>query len=75
MLALCWIAIVCGAILFIAGAYTGYVEGVRADEAGAVGRVMPAEIASFVLGPLIAIAGAVVAVLVRRVSKVPVASH
>lgn len=73
--ALCWIAVVGGAIVFIAGAYTGYVEGVEADAAGTVGRVMPAEIASFVLGPVIAIAGVVVAVLVPRASKVPVATR
>ncbi|MFF2621387.1 hypothetical protein [Oerskovia jenensis] len=75
VLALCWIAVVGGAILFLAGAYTGYVEGVEADEAGTAGRVMPAEFFSFVLGPVIAVAGAVVAILVPRASKVSVATR
>jgi hypothetical protein len=75
VLTLCWIAIVGGAVLFIAGVYTGYVEGVEVDEAGAVGRVMPAEIFACILGPVIAIAGAVVAILVRRASDVPAKSH
>jgi hypothetical protein len=75
VLALCWIAIVCGVVLFVAGAHTGYVEGVEADEAGTVGRVMPAEIVSFILGPVIAIAGVVVAVLMRGASKAPATSH
>ena len=73
-LALCWISIVCGVILFIAGAYTGYVEGVEADEAGTVGQLMPAELLAFILGPVLAISGVVVAVLVRAGSKAPAAS-
>ena len=65
VLALCWLAIVAGALLFAAGAYTGYVEGVAADEGRTVGRLMPAEVASFVLGPVLAIAGGTVAVVLR----------
>lgn len=73
-LTLCWIAIVFGVILFIAGAYTGYVEGVEADEMGTAGKLMPAEFLAFTLGPVLAIAGVVVAILVRAGSKAPVAS-
>lgn len=65
VLVLCWIAIVGGALLFAAGAYTGYAEGVAADEGGKVGRLMPAEVAAFALGPVLAIAGGTVAVVLR----------
>ncbi|MFE4466179.1 hypothetical protein ACFRCR_13785 [Oerskovia sp. NPDC056781] len=65
VLALCWLTIVGGALLFAAGAYTGYIEGVAADEGGTVGRLMPAEVAAFVLGPVLAIAGGTVAVVLR----------
>lgn len=50
----CIIAIVSGVVLFAAGGYTGYVEGVRADEMHTAGSVMPAEVAGVVLGPVLA---------------------
>ncbi|RXR25270.1 hypothetical protein EQW78_13725 [Oerskovia turbata] len=65
VLALCWLAIVGGALLFAAGAYTGYVEGVAADEERTVGRLMPAEVAAFVLGLVLAITGGTVAAALR----------
>ena len=71
VLGLCWLTMVCGALLFAAGAYTGFVEGVEADEAHAAGRLMPAEVAAFVLGPVLAIAGGVVLLFVR-LSRAPV---
>ncbi|KZM33510.1 hypothetical protein [Oerskovia enterophila] len=63
---LCWLAIVGGALLFAAGAYTGYVEGVAADEGHTVGRLMPAEVAAFALGPVLAIAGVAVVAALHR---------
>ncbi|MBE7699011.1 hypothetical protein H9623_01640 [Oerskovia sp. Sa1BUA8] len=66
VLGLCWLAIIGGALLFAAGAYTGYAEGVAADETQSVGRLMPAEVAAFVLGPVLAIAGGVVAAVLPR---------
>lgn len=55
----CVIAIVSGVLLFAAAAYTGYVEGVRADESHTAGSLMPAEVAGFILGPVLASVGSV----------------
>lgn len=71
VLALCWIAIVGGALLFLAGVYTGYTEGVSADENQTVGHLMPAEVAAAVLGPILAVAGLFVVVAVSRSAKTP----
>lgn len=65
-IALCWVAIGCGAALLVAGLYTGYAEGVRADANGTVGRVMPAEVAAVILGPILIAAGVVAARIIRR---------
>ena len=72
VLALCWIAIVGGVLLFLAGVYTGYAEGVRADETQTAGRLMPAEALAFVLGPVLVVAGAVVVASTRHSTVAPV---
>ncbi|MFD6090572.1 hypothetical protein ACFWGN_00460 [Oerskovia sp. NPDC060338] len=75
VLVLCWLAIVGGALLFAAGAYTGYVEGVAADEGHTVGRLMPAEVAAFVLGPVLTIAGVAVVAALHRSGAETTGTH
>ena len=48
------------------GGGIGYVEGVAADEGHTVGRLMPAEVAAFALGPVLAIAGVAVVAALHR---------
>ncbi|WP_281862472.1 hypothetical protein [Salana multivorans] len=50
---LCVVAIVAGVILFAAGWVTWSVEFDLADQPGNSGRVMPAEVATLVLGPVL----------------------
>lgn len=64
--ALCWSSVVGGALLVLSGLYTGYVEGVRSDAEGAVGAVMPAEIAAIVVGAVLVALGAVVMRAIKR---------
>ncbi len=62
----CVLAIVAGLLLFAAGVYTGYTEGVRADETHTGGQVMPAEVAAAVLGPVLAFTGFMMLLKLRR---------
>ncbi|WP_454293867.1 hypothetical protein [Salana multivorans] len=62
----CVLAMVAGLLLFAAGAYTGYAEGVRADETHTGGQVMPAEVAAAVLGPVLAFTGLMMLLKLRR---------
>lgn len=64
--ATCWFVGVAGAALLAAGAYTGYTEGVRADEGLPTSGILPAKVAGFVLGPLLVAAAIILAVSARR---------
>lgn len=63
---LCVVAIVAGVILVAAGAYTGYVEGVRADETHTAGSLMPAEVVAVVVGPVLTVMGSMLLYRLRR---------
>lgn len=60
---------IAGAALFVAGVYTGYEEGVRADETGTVGRMMPAEVLAVLFGTVLVLASVLVLLAVRRLQR------
>jgi len=66
-----WFVGVAGVVLLAAGAYTGYTEGVRADEGLPTSGILPAEIAGFVFGPLLVVAAIVLAISTRRARLSP----
>ncbi|MCA5893620.1 hypothetical protein LEP48_09690 [Isoptericola sp. NEAU-Y5] len=72
--AMCWFVGVAGAALFAMGGYTGYVEGVRADEGLPTSGILPAELTSFALGDPATESATIIEVDDKRLRSPPSAS-